>query len=69
MVRIPETTSGMTFWFYAGVLVEEGNIKDAQKYYELGVRNGATKVFLMRMLNTQEAEERLLRNLASFMDK
>lgn len=60
---------GMTFWFYAGVLAEEGNLQKAQEYYELGVRYGATENFLMHMLNTEEAEGRLLNNLATFMDK
>ncbi len=59
---------GMPFWFYAAVLSEEGREDEAKKYYELGITYGADEKWIMPMLNTQEASDRLRRNLSDYMN-
>ena len=59
---------GMPFWFYAAVLSEEGRENEARKYYELGITYGADEKWIMPMLNTQEASDRLRRNLSDYMN-
>ena len=59
---------GMPFWFYAAVLSEEGREDEAKKYYELGITYGADEKWIMPMLNTQEASDRLRRNLLDYMN-
>ena len=59
---------GMPFWFYAAVLSEEGREDEARKYYELGITYGADEKWIMPMLNTQEASDRLRRNLSDYMN-
>ena len=59
---------GMPFWFYSAVLSEEGNKKEAQEYYELGVTYGADEKWIMPMLNTEEASSRLIEHLSEFMN-
>jgi len=58
---------GMPFWFYAAVLSEEGRDDEARKYYELGITYGADEKWIMPILNTQEASDRLRRNLSDYM--
>jgi TolB-like protein len=58
---------GMPFWFYAAVLSEEGKEDEARNFYELGVTYGADEKWIMPMLNTQEASDRLRRNLSDYM--
>tara|TARA_E500000178_G_scaffold351110_1_gene411480 strand:+ start:341 stop:2191 length:1851 start_codon:yes stop_codon:yes gene_type:complete len=59
---------GMPFWFYAAVLSEQGREDEARKYYELGITYGADEKWIMPMLNTQEASDRLRRNLSDYMN-
>ena len=59
---------GMPFWFYAAVLSEEGREDEARKYYELGITYGADEKWIMPILNTQEASDRLRRNLSDYMN-
>ena len=59
---------GMPFWFYAAVLSEEGREDEAKKYYELGITYGDDEKWIMPMLNTQEASDRLRRNLSDYMN-
>ena len=59
---------GMPYWFYAAVLSEEGREDEAIKYYELGTTYGADEKWIMPMLNTQEASDRLRRNLLDYMN-
>ena len=59
---------GMPFWFYAAVLSEEGREDEARKYYELGITYGADEKWIMPMLNSQEASDRLRRNLLDYMN-
>ena len=58
---------GMPFWFYAAVLSEEGRDDEARKYYELGITYGADEKWIMPILNTQEASDRLRSNLSDYM--
>jgi hypothetical protein len=60
--------AGMPFWFYAAVLSEEGKEDEAREYYELGVTYGADEKWIMPMLNTQEASDRLRRNLSDYIN-
>ena len=58
----------MLFWFYTAVLSEEGREDEARKYYELGITYGADEKWIMPMLNTQKASDRLRRNLLDYMN-
>jgi hypothetical protein len=49
------------------VLSEEGKEDEARNFYELGVTYGAHEKWIMPMLNTQEASDRLRRNLSDYM--
>ena len=60
--------AGMPFWFYAAVLSEEGRDDEARKYYELGITYGADEKWIMPILNSQEASDRLRHNLSDYMN-
>jgi len=60
---------GMPLWFYAAVLSEEGNKKEANQYFQLGVTYGADKKWIAPMLNNQEASDRLISNLSEFSNE
>ena len=60
---------GMPLWFYAAVLSEEGNKKEANQYFQLGVTYGADEKWIAPMLNNQQASDRLMSNLSEFSNE